>query len=92
MRDGKFQFTVSSVTNAKSVGDSVVGQTAQGEYAVLHITVTDTANATQTPAPINPGNSVRGLIYFDLPANDKTVTAQLHDSAFSGGVTVSLTH
>ena len=92
MRDGKFQFTVSSVTNAKSVGDSVVGQTAQGEYAVLRITVTDIANATQTPAPINPGNSVHGLICFDLSANDKAVTAELQDSAFSGGVTVSLTH
>jgi hypothetical protein len=126
VRDGKFQFTVTSVTSANSVGDSVVGQTAQGEYAVVHITVTNIGNAAQTMddsaqyvydaqgwkfsadstadiygngtansvflTQINPGNSVHGLIYFDLPAKDKAVTAQLHDSVFSGGVTVSLTH
>lgn len=39
---------------------------------------------------INPGNSVHGLIAFDLPAGDKAVKAELHDSLFSGGVTVSL--
>ncbi len=126
VRDGKFQFTVTSVTNAKSVGDSVVGQTAQGQYAVAHITVTNISNVAQTMddsaqyvydsqgrkfsadstadiyangtansvflTQINPGNSVHGLIYFDLPTNDKAVSAELHDSAFSGGVTVSLTH
>jgi hypothetical protein len=41
---------------------------------------------------INPGNSVNGVILFDLPRGDKAVKAELHDSAFSGGVTVSLTH
>jgi hypothetical protein len=40
---------------------------------------------------INPGNTVRGLIFFDLPRGDKAVKAELHDSMFSGGVTVSLT-
>lgn len=39
---------------------------------------------------INPGNSVRGVIYFDLPQGDQAVKAELHDSAFSGGVTVNL--
>jgi hypothetical protein len=39
---------------------------------------------------INPGNSVRGKIAFDLPKGDTAVKAELHDSAFSGGVTVSL--
>jgi uncharacterized protein DUF4352 len=126
VRDGKFQFTVTSVTSAKSAGDSVLGQTAQGQYAVVHITVTNIGSAAQTMDDsvqyvydsqgrkfsadstadlyangtansvflnqINPGNSVHGLIYFDIPANDKAVSAQLHDSAFSGGVTVNLTH
>ena len=126
VRDGKFQFTVASVTSAKSAGDSVLSQTAQGQCAVVYITVTNISNAAQTMDDsaqyvydsqgrkffadstadlyangtansvflnqINPGNSVHGLIYFDLPANDKAVSAQLHDSAFSGGVTVSLTH
>lgn len=41
---------------------------------------------------INPGNTVRGVILFDLPRGDKAVKAELHDSMFSGGATVSLTH
>jgi len=41
---------------------------------------------------INPGNTVRALILFDLPKGDKAVKAELHDSAFSGGVTVRLAH
>jgi hypothetical protein len=39
---------------------------------------------------INPGNTVHGLLFFDLPKNDRAVKAELHDSMFSGGVTVSL--
>jgi Domain of unknown function (DUF4352) len=39
---------------------------------------------------INPGNTVHGRIAFDLPVGDKAVKAELHDSMFSGGVTVSL--
>ena len=39
---------------------------------------------------INPGNSVTGVIAFDLPAGDTAVKAELHDSPFSGGVTVRL--
>jgi hypothetical protein len=39
---------------------------------------------------INPGNSVSGILVFDLPKDKTPVTAELHDSAFSGGVKVSL--
>lgn len=39
---------------------------------------------------INPGNSVVGDILFDVPADASIVTAELHDSAFSGGVKVQL--
>lgn len=39
---------------------------------------------------INPGNSVSGILVFDLPKDKKPVVAELHDSAFSGGVKVSL--
>lgn len=41
-------------------------------------------------ASINPGNSVTGDILFDVPKGTTPVTAELHDSAFSGGVKVSL--
>jgi hypothetical protein len=40
--------------------------------------------------PINPGNAVRGTILFDLPRGAKPTKIELHDSAFSGGVTVNL--
>lgn len=39
---------------------------------------------------INPGNSLHGKIAFDLPKGVKAVKAELHDSAFSDGVTVTL--
>ena len=39
---------------------------------------------------INPGNTVTGDIIFDVPKDVTPVTAELHDSAFSGGVKISL--
>jgi hypothetical protein len=40
---------------------------------------------------INPGNSVKGVIIFDVPkAAKKFDKIELHDSMFSGGVDVSL--
>ena len=39
---------------------------------------------------INPGNSLEGNLLFDLPAGATPATIELHDSAFSGGVKVSL--
>jgi hypothetical protein len=40
--------------------------------------------------PINPGNAVAGVILFDLPRGAKPTKIELHDSVFSGGVTVTL--
>lgn len=39
---------------------------------------------------INPGNSVKGTLVYDMPKGSKPASIQLHDSMFSGGVTVSL--
>ncbi|MEV4218105.1 DUF4352 domain-containing protein [Nonomuraea sp. NPDC049725] len=39
---------------------------------------------------INPGNSVDGVVLFDIPKNVKPVSIELHDSIFSDGVKVSL--
>lgn len=39
---------------------------------------------------INPGNSVKGILVFDMPKDARPATIELHDSAFSGGVTVRL--
>ena len=39
---------------------------------------------------INPGNKVAGTLVFDVPKGTKLSTVELHDSPFSGGVTVAL--
>jgi hypothetical protein len=39
---------------------------------------------------INPGNTVKGKLVFDIPKGTELTSLELHDSAFSGGVTVSL--
>jgi hypothetical protein len=123
VRDGKFQFIVTKVTYAKHVGGAFLGSTAQGHYALLHVTVKNIGSQSQTMddsaqfvfangrkfsasteadislnsgsnsvflQDINPGNSVHGVIAFDMPAKVKPTTAELHDSPFSDGVTVNL--
>ncbi|PJI94579.1 DUF4352 domain-containing protein [Luteimicrobium subarcticum] len=39
---------------------------------------------------INPGNSVKGVVVYDVPKGTDLSTITLHDSVFSGGVDVSL--
>lgn len=128
VKDGKFQFVVTSISQQKSVGDTTdgLGDTAQGEYTILHVTVTNISDAPQnlndsaqyvydahgrkynadTSADIdlggvnggsstwfqniNPGNTVKGQLAFDMPAGSSAAKAELHDSMFSGGATVAL--
>ena len=124
VRDGKFQFVVTRVSYARHVGDQYVGKSAQGRYTILHVTVKNISDQSQTLDDstqyvydahgrkfdadteadiyvnggsdnvflndINPGNTVHGKIAFDLPKDTKAVKAELHDSAFSDGVTVTL--
>lgn len=40
---------------------------------------------------INPGNTVKGIVIFDMPKGTIPTVLELHDSAFSGGAKVSLT-
>lgn len=47
-------------------------------------------NGSSWYSNINPGNSVEGAIVFDIPKDQTPVTAELHDSAYSGGVKVGL--
>ncbi|HWE90653.1 MAG TPA: DUF4352 domain-containing protein [Pseudonocardiaceae bacterium] len=127
VRDGKFQFTITSVSTTKSVGDvqNGLGDTAQGQFVILHLTVQNIGDQAQalddgsqyiydsqsrkysasTPADIdlsgagsantwlqdiNPGNTVQGQMAFDMPTGTVADHAELHDSPFSGGVTVAL--
>ncbi|MCO8271798.1 DUF4352 domain-containing protein [Actinoplanes sp. TRM 88003] len=39
---------------------------------------------------INPGNTAKGKLVFDIPKGTKLTTLELHDSLFSGGVKVAL--
>lgn len=39
---------------------------------------------------INPGNQVSGVVVFDVPKNAQPQRLELHDSAFSGGVSITL--
>lgn len=52
----------------------------------------DVIMAMDTPIydSINPGNSMSGTIAFDVPEGAEIEFAELHDSAFSGGVLVDL--
>jgi hypothetical protein len=123
VRDGKFQFTVTKVDKpVKKVGNSILGDTAQGEFIKVHITVKNIGNESQmfddsaqelhdtkgrqfdadTSADIdidnsnsflediNPGNSVKGVVVFDVPKGAKISSIELHDSIFSDGTSVSL--
>lgn len=40
---------------------------------------------------INPGNQAQGTLVFDIPKTARLASIELHDSPFSGGVTVDLT-
>lgn len=122
-RDGKFEFTVTSVeADVARVGDDLFGKDAQGQFTLVHVTVTNigdeaqyfdgssqklvdaqgrTHSADGSAAiylgdaesflnQINPGNTVQGTVVFDIPANATPASLELHDSPFSGGVTVSV--
>lgn len=125
-RDGKFEFTVSSIKcGVPSVSDSsgYLSKSAQGQYCELSVAVKNIGNEAQTfdgssqylynasgqkynydseatiyanPSnstflnTINPGNSATGTIVFDVPKDVTPTTAELHDSAFSSGVKVTL--
>lgn len=124
VRDGKFEFTVTKVQcGVKSVGSKLTGETAQGQFCLVTMTVknigaearTFTAGNQKAHGPagvvydsntlasldangdsraflndINPGNSVTGVVVFDIPADATLTAVEVHDSAFSGGTTITL--
>ncbi|WP_024934748.1 MULTISPECIES: DUF4352 domain-containing protein [Actinomadura] len=123
-RDGKFAFTVTKVKKGvKKVGDEYVGDTAQGQFVFIYVTVKNIGNKARTFThhnqtlidtksrkfeadpeaslwtdkdsksflqQINPGNSVKGILIYDVPRGTRLKAIDLHDSMFSGGVTVPL--
>ena len=121
--DGKLEFTVTSLEpGVATIGDEPFGIAAQGQFLLVHVTVTNIGDAAQyfdsssqklldgqgrthsadgsaaiyLPdsnsflTSINPGNTVEGIVVFDIPADATPASIELHDSPFSGGVTVTL--
>ena len=121
--DGKFNFVVNGVDcSATELGDQYFGTTAQGQFYIVDVTISNIGdkaqsffgdNATLFNAEgqefsadseaaiyladsaslyeeINPGNTLNSKVVFDVPAGTTPTAIELHDSAFSGGVTVDL--
>jgi hypothetical protein len=53
-------------------------------------TLTNSNNSDALLAQINPGNTAQGVLVFDIPKDQTAVSAEMHDSSFSGGVKVNL--
>ena len=121
--DGDFSFVVSGVDcSLTEIGNEYVGTTAQGQFCIVSVAVTNIGNeagsffgdnskllnaegqefSADSEAAIyleesdslfeeiNPGNTLNSKVVFDVPAGTTPTAIELHDSAFSGGVTVSL--
>lgn len=88
-----------TVKNIADVAQSLDGSSqclfnATGQKYAADTTATfytEPSNASTTwYNSVNPGNAVTGDIIFDIPKDQVPATAELHDSAFSGGVRVNL--
>lgn len=86
--------------SVKNIGDQAQSLLSSNQYLLnasgQKYSADDTAtlynapNGTSWYNDINPGNSVTGAIVFDVPKDQTPTVAELHDSAFSGGVKVNL--
>lgn len=93
------QFCLLNVS-VKNIGDQAQSLLSSNQYlfnangqkysADDTATIYNAPNGTGWYNDINPGNSVSGAIVFDIPKDQTPATAELHDSAFSGGVKVNL--
>ncbi|GGK61177.1 Mpr protein [Sphaerisporangium melleum] len=97
-KDAQGVFWLINVT-VKNIGDepqSFIGDTqklfdAKGrEYSASSEAALYLENSKSLYEEINPGNTVKGVVLFDLPKNVKPAEIELHDSMFSGGVKVDL--
>jgi len=53
-------------------------------------TLYNDSNTDAFLSEINPGNTVTGVLVYDIPKDQTPVTAELHDSSLSNGVKVNL--
>lgn len=120
---GDLEFTITGVEEGGAeLGSEYVSTAAQGEFLLVHVTVTNTgdeahyftggeqtlvddqgrrhetdgAASLYIPgnetlfANINPGNTVEGVLVFDLPADAVPVEIEVQGGLFDDAVTVSL--
>lgn len=96
--DAQGQWCVLTATVANS-GDEPRGLSAsaqllydeQGREFQASLPLAATEQQSPIYQQINPGNSVEGRFFFDVPADGfQPSHVQLHDSVFSGGVEVDL--
>lgn len=92
------QFCLVDVT-VKNIGDQAQMFFGSNQYAynaAAQKYTADTEAAVYLPeanslfVTVNPGNQLTGKVIFDIPAGATLTKIELHDSAFSGGVTVAL--
>jgi cytoskeletal protein RodZ len=94
--DGNFTFEVTGVETAPSVkyGDAPVAKTAQGEFLIVHMTVTDTgamsATFLGTLQKLKAGGTKDVAIAFDVPPGTTPDSIELHGDPISSGVEVPL--
>ncbi|MFB4317797.1 DUF4352 domain-containing protein [Actinomadura sp. 21ATH] len=92
------QFVLVHVT-VKNVGDQAQSfsgsdqklfDSAGNQYSADDEAAAYLQDSTSLYEQINPGNQVQGVVLFDVPQDTTPASIELHDSAFSSGVTVSL--
>ena len=93
---GKFCVVDVTITNIGDEPQSFFGENAalfnaQGqEFSADTEAAIYLENADSLYEEINPGNTVNSKVVFDVPKDMKPASLELHDSAMSGGVTVTL--
>ncbi|MFJ6676259.1 DUF4352 domain-containing protein [Actinosynnema sp. NPDC091369] len=97
-RDAQGEFLLLRMT-VKNIGDrpqSFFGENqkvfdaAGKQYSADSTAAIYLGDAKSLYEEINPGNQVAGVVVFDVPVGTEIVKVELHDSAYSGGVTVKL--
>lgn len=98
-KNAQGQFCLVTI-NVKNIGDKAQGFFGSNQKLLnaqnQQYTADDAAGAyvdqnySTLFSNINPGNSVEGVVVFDVPKDQTPTTAELHDSAFSNGVKVQL--
>ncbi|SDT38176.1 DUF4352 domain-containing protein [Jiangella sp. DSM 45060] len=93
---GRFVYVTITVTNHGDEASSFFGDNQYLVDTEGRKASADTEAALYLPESqslyeeINPGNTLTGTVVFDIPADAVPAAVELHDSLFSGGVTVGL--